>query len=368
MSDDQAAAIFFDGVSNTRRSVTLRAGIELEITENGEILARWPWSNIRKADTTSEKLRLRLATGPDLARLDVDDPAFAKTIEAFCPNLLNAGVVGRTSATRIVAWSLAAAVSILLVGLFGVPYAADRVAPLLPQSFDNRLGDMVDGQVRVIFGQKTCDDLEGVKAYQKLVSKLAAAGGLKTPLTAAVLDSSIKNAIALPGGKVYFFKGLIASAANADEVAGVLAHELGHVHNRDSMRKLLQAGGTSFLLGLLFGDVTGAGAVIIATQTLLDKSYSREAEYRADGFAIETMKRLGRSAAPMGELLVRVTGKQGNSKFSILASHPFSENRLARMKAAMPVHTGEPLLDPGEWNALKGVCAGSLAGGSGKIK
>ncbi len=368
MSEALTGAVFFDGVSNKRRSVTVRAGIDLEIIEDGEVVARWPWADIRKADTVGEKLRLRLENGPELARLEVDDPAFAKTIDAYCHNLLSAGVVGRTNATRIVMWSIAAAISIVCVGLFGVPYAADRVAPLLPQSFDNRLGAMVDGQVRVIFGDKTCNDAEGVKAYQKLVSKLAEASDLKTPLVAAVLNSSIKNAIALPGGKVYFFKGLIESASNADEVAGVLAHELGHVRNRDSMRKLLQAGGTSFLLGLLFGDVTGAGAVIIATQTLLDKSYSRDAEYRADGFAIDTMKRLGRSTVPMGELLVRVTGKQGGSRFSILASHPFSEDRLSRMKKAMPEHTGEPLLTASEWNALKGVCAGALAGSSGKVK
>ena len=361
MNDYGTNATFLDGASNVRRNVAVRAAVQLEISESGEVIARWPWDTIRRADKAQGVARFRSTHGPELARLDIADPAFAKTVEAYCPNLGNSGVIGRTSAARIVLWSVAAAISLLLVGLYGVPYAADKVAPMLPQSFDNRLGEVVDGQVRAIFGKQTCQSPQGEKAYQKLVSKLAGASSLKTPLSASVLDSGVKNAVALPGGKVYFFKGLLLAANNADEVAGVLAHELGHVHHRDSMRKLLQAGGTSFLLGLLFGDVTGAGAVIIATRTLLDKSYSREAEHRADGFAIETMQRLGRSAAPMGELLVRVTGKQGGSRFSILASHPFSEDRLQRMKQAMPRHTGAPLLTAAEWNALKGICALSKA-------
>ena len=50
--------------------------------------------------------------------------------------------------------------------------------------------------------------------------------------------------------------------------------------HRDSMRKIIQTGGTSFLIGLLFGDVIGAGAVIFATRSMLDASYSRDAERR----------------------------------------------------------------------------------------
>lgn len=357
MQDITPGATFLDGLSNKRRSVQLRTGVLLEIVEEGTVTARWPWDSVRRADTAGEGLRLRSTQAPDLARLDIADPAYAKTIASFCPNLMGSSGTGRTSNMRIVAWSLAAVASIVFVGLVGVPYVADRLTPLLPHSFDQRLGEVVDGQVKVIFGSKVCDEPEGKKAYNKLVSKLVEAGGMKVAVNAAVLNSGVPNAVALPGGKVYFFKALLEKAKNPDEIAGVLAHELGHVQHRDSMRKLLQAGGTSFLLGLLFGDVTGSGAVILATQTLLDSSYSRQAEFNADGFAIDVMKRLGRSTVPMGELLVRVTGKQGGGKLDLFASHPFSQDRLARMKKEMPVHTGPPLLDDAEWNALKGICA-----------
>src|SRR4029079_3346461 len=144
-----------------------------------------------------------------------------------------------------------------------------------------------------------------------------------------VLSTSVPNAFALPGGKVYLFNGLLAKADNADEIAGVLAHELGHLKHRDNMRGLIHNGGTSFLIGLLFGDVTGAGELIFASRSLVTTSYTREAEQAADGFSIEVMHKLGRPTKPMGGLLVRVPGKEGKG-LSILSSHPLAANGLAR--------------------------------------
>jgi predicted Zn-dependent protease len=164
------------------------------------------------------------------------------------------------------------------------------------------------------------------------------------------------NAVALPGGRIYVLDGLIKRAETADELAGVIAHELGHVHNRDSLRKIIQHGGTSFLIGLLFGDVMGSSAVIFASRTLIDTSYSRDAERGADAFTIETMQKLGRSARPMGELLFRVTGAQKNG-LTIVASHPLSEERLDVMRKAERPMTGAELLTPGQWKALKGICS-----------
>jgi len=352
----QADTTFYDGLSSRSRIVELRLGPALEIVENGQTLTTWPWEWIRRADSTKAALRLRCANGAELARLDIWNDELAEQVAQRCPRL-NANDAGEHHSTwRIVGWSLAAAASIVMVTIFGVPYAADRIAPLLPQSFENRLGDMVDGQVKVIFGRRECNAAEGQKAFDKLVAKLERAGEMRAPLRAAVLDSRIPNAIALPGGKVYLFRGLLNAARDPDEIAGVLGHELGHVHHRDGMRRLLQTGGTSFLLGLLFGDVTGAGAVIIATRQLLDASYSREAETRADSFAIDVMRQLERPPQPMGELLLRITGRQGGRAMDIFASHPFSEDRLARMKAQAPPRIGPPLLDAAEWKALKEIC------------
>ena len=97
-------------------------------------------------------------------------------------------------------------------------------------------------------------------------------------LKPAVVRRPEANAAALAGGYIYIFQGLIEKAESVDEVAGVIAHELGHVAHRDGTKALIQAGGLSFLFGMLLGDFVGGGAVVMAATSLLQSAYSREAE------------------------------------------------------------------------------------------
>jgi predicted Zn-dependent protease len=107
---------------------------------------------------------------------------------------------------------------------------------------------------------------------------------------------------------------------------------------------------------LLFGDVTGSGALIFASRSLVTASYSREAEQNADTFSIDVMHRLGRSPKAMGELLFRVTGKEVDNALSVLSNHPLTEDRLKRMSDEDRPLTGPPLLTAEEWTSLKAIC------------
>ena len=348
------SAIYFDGKSNQRRVVTLLFADRLEIREDGTALAAWVYADIRRADGPSGMLRLSSLTAPALARLEVRDAALAADLASRCANL-DENAPGRRGAATIVGWSLAATVSIIAVVLFGVPLAADRLAPLVPDAFERRLSEVADSQIKVLFDAKVCDNPAGQKAFVKLMAAIRESAGMDTSVQSGVLSSAVPNAFALPGGKVYMFKGLLAKAESADEIAGVLAHELGHLQHRDNMRGLIRTGGTSFLVGLLFGDITGSSALIFASRTLVTSSHSREAEQDADSFSIDVMHKLGRPTRPMGELLVRVTGKEGKG-LSIISSHPMSEDRLARMTREDRPATRPPLLTPQEWRSLKSIC------------
>jgi Zn-dependent protease with chaperone function len=350
------AAVYFDGMSNRRRVATLAFGDMLEINADAGATARWAYADIRRADSSPATLRVTCLTAPSLARLEIRDAALAVELTSRCARL-DENLPGRRGVAAIVGWSLAATISILAVVLFGVPLAADRLAPLVPQALERRLGDVADAQVKTVFGGQTCDNAAGQAAFNKLVNAIREAAGLDTSIQSAVLSNPIPNAFALPGGKVYLFDGLLAKADNADEIAGILAHELGHLKHRDGTRNLIYNGGTSFLVGLLFGDITGSGVLIFASRSLLTASYSREAEQNADTFAIEVMRRLGRSPKPMGELMFRVTGKEGDRSLSVLASHPLTEDRLARMSREHRPPTGPPLLTAVEWSALKSICS-----------
>jgi Zn-dependent protease with chaperone function len=351
------SAIYFDGTSSRRRAVSLAFKDQLEINDDARTLAAWSYADIRRADSPSGTLRLTCLAAPVLARLEIRDTAVAAALTGRCSEL-DRNFPGRHGIARIVGWSLAAAISIVAVVLVGVPLAADRLTPLVPQAFERRLGDVAEGQVKTMFGGKVCDNAAGQAAFTRLVNTLGESAGMDTSIQSAVLSTPVPNAFALPGGKVFLFDGLLAKAESPDEIAGVLAHEFGHLRHRDSMRNLIYNGGTSFLIGLLFGDITGSGALIFASRSFVTASYSREAEQNADTFSIDVMHRLGRSPKPMGELMFRVTGKQADSSLSFLAGHPLTEDRLARMSHEDQPPSGPPLLTAEEWASLKAICSG----------
>ena len=357
MPDRVPSAVYLDGRSNRKRNVALRFADGLDIVENESVVERWPYHQVRRADGPPQTLRLSCEAALPLARLEVSEAATQEAIAAHCKSLY-AGHAAATQTWRIVFWSLAAVGSIIGLAWFGIPYAADRLAPMVPMAVEQRIGEAVDKQARAIFGGKVCDDAEGQAAFTSLVDKLKRAGEIDLPLQAHVLSSSVTNAYALPGGKIYLLDGLLQKARDPDEIAGVLAHELGHVRNRDSLRAIIQTGGTSFLIGLLFGDVTGGGAMVFVGRTLFNAAYSRDSERAADAFAIDVMRKLGRSAKPAGDFLFRVTDEGKYEKtLSILSSHPLTEDRRNLMSREARPNSGPEILSPSEWRALKNICS-----------
>jgi Zn-dependent protease with chaperone function len=349
------SAIYFDGMSNRRRAVGVSFKDRLEISEGGFAPVLWAYADIRRADSAPGVLRVACVSAPVLARLEMRDAVLAAELVSRCTQL-DKNLSDRQGVLKIVGWSLAATISIVAIVLFAIPFAADRLAPLVPQAFDRRLGDAADVQVKTVFGNSLCDGAAGQLAFSKLVEAVSNAAGLDMPIQTAVLSTPIPNAFALPGGRVYLFSGLLAKAENPDEIAGVIAHEFGHLKHRDNMRALIYNGGTSFLIGLLFGDITGSGAVIFASRSLVSASYSREAEQNADTVSIDVMHKLGRPTKALGELLFRVTGKEVDKGLSILSNHPLTEDRLKRMSEEDRPPSGPPLLTAEEWASLKAIC------------
>src|SRR5882724_7091623 len=203
------AAIFFDGASNRRRAVTLRFANRLEISDDERrLLGTWAYADIRRADSPSGTLRLSCVNAPALARLEIRDAAVAAGLVARCDRV-DENNPGRRGVAAIVGWSLAAAASIIAVVLYGVPLAADRLTPLVPEALERRLGDVADRQVKAVFGAKVCDNAAGQQAFAKLVTSIREAAGLDTSVQSGVLSTPVPNAFALPGGKVYLFDGLL---------------------------------------------------------------------------------------------------------------------------------------------------------------
>jgi hypothetical protein len=203
--DTGREAIFFDGSSSRRRKVVLTLADQLEIAEAGATrdelkLARWAYADIRRADSPDGMLRLSCNSAAALARLEIRDVMLAADVVARCTHLDEHSISGRGVA-KIVGWSLAAAVSIVSVVLFGVPLAADRLAPLVPAPLERRVGDAAELQVKTMFGKGVCDNPAGQAAFIKLMTRLHDVAGLGATAKSTVLPTAVPNAFGCPAAR-----------------------------------------------------------------------------------------------------------------------------------------------------------------------
>jgi Zn-dependent protease with chaperone function len=313
-------------------------------------------------------LRIGRANNPVLARLEVRDEALAQAIDALSVPIDRSGASERRGRRKVAFWTIGATISLVLMAVFGVPALADRLAPLVPYGAERRLGLAVDAQIRGMLDDKKagsrfeCGNEDGEKkaraAFDKLFAKLEQAAEFPYPIRIAVLRKDDANAITLPGGIVYVFSGLIDKSENPDELAGVIAHELGHVAHRDGTRAVLSHTAMSFLFGMLLGDFVGGGAVLIAARTVLQSSYSRDVETSADAFGVDLMDKIQADGRALGAILNRIAGSS-HSAMKLLLDHPDTKERVAAINARARSGPMKPLLDKAEWADVKQICAGS---------
>ena len=188
--------------------------------------------------------------------------------------------------------------------------------------------------------------------------------GTDSPFDAriTVVKSEVPNAFALPGGQSYYFSALLKETRSADEFAGVMAHELGHVVHRHGMEGLIASSATGLLVGFVLGDMTNISVAAAIGATLIDSRFSREAERAADRFAAEAAVRLGFDPTALATLLERVAGDgEMSQSLAFLSTHPLTAERrvaLEEMAAAAAGSPRDPVFSEAEWQAIRTMCDG----------
>jgi len=357
--------VFFDGVSSARRAVLVELspdGLVMRDAEERVMLARWPYDELDHLSAPDGVLRLGRAGAARTARLEVREPELIVAIDDASVPVDRSGAAERRGRLKVVIWSVIATVTLLAAAVFGVPALAGKIAPLVPLRAERWLGEAVDTQARKMLDKGDasrpfeCSDREGAAALATLMGKLEAAAALPIPLDTKVVRRTEPNAVALPGGHIYVFEGLIDKSESADELAGVIAHEIGHVAHRDGTRSILQSAGLSFLFGMLLGDFVGGGAVVIGARAVLQSSYSRDVEGAADRYGVDLMGRAGGDPRALGVILDRIAGAI-HPGVEILSDHPDTKARVAVINSLAPAaRPARPLLEDDEWRALKRIC------------
>jgi Zn-dependent protease with chaperone function len=147
-----------------------------------------------------------------------------------------------------------------------------------------------------------------------------------------VSDDKEVNAYALPGGIVVVNQGMIEAAGSADELAGVLAHEVQHIEHRHTLQQLISSAGWAAVLAVTLGDVSAITAIVLHQLGNLRNSRKLEAQADTDG-----MKALAKAGIPlegMSRLFQRLQKdqeKRGGEGPALLSSHPATEERIAEL-------------------------------------
>lgn len=345
---------YFDGRQPIAHAVAVRAHIEgLTIFHDDAPLERWQRDDIVVRGDIGDESVLRLTTrrSPEV-QLVFEDAAAIRALTAALPSLRRH--LPRPRHAGFWLGLIGGAVAVVGAILFTIDRLPAWAAPLVPAEWEAWLGE----RVMAAFGDElgVCEAAGGRAALDDLTERLSKAAKLSGPVSVRVINSKMVNAFAVPGQRIGIFRGLIDAADSADEVAGVLAHEMGHVVHRHPTEGVLRQLGLSATLQLLVGgsgvgieDAAGLG------NTLLTLAYSRQAEAEADANALKILGGAGLDGHGLNRFFLRLQQKGDISGVvpTLLLTHPPTAERLA---ATIDAPSGAPALSQSQWQALRTIC------------
>ncbi|MEO1206461.1 MAG: M48 family metallopeptidase [Pseudomonadota bacterium] len=343
--------------SDSARVRLLDRGLEIEFTGQSERKV-WPYGALKSSEPLGPRAIEALVTysyEPG-ATLFVANPQFARALAHEANHLTPRAQ--RWRQMRPLLWAMAAIVLII-----GAVYAfqlspARTIAGWLPDGTRDYMGKQVVGSMTS--AQKSCTAPQGIAALNRLIDRLSAATGEDKTFKVVVVDWDLVNAFAAPGDRIVLTHGLIKKSGSPDELAGVLAHEMGHGLELHPETGIVRSLGLSAVAQLLLG---GAGNLSNLGVMLTQLAYSRDAEREADQRALDVLRKADVSAKGLavffrriGKLDQRGNKDGGYAGLDVLRSHPQTAERL-RAVEAVESYPSRPALNASDWTALKAICS-----------
>ncbi len=378
------SGLYFDGKSAAAHRVEIAFEPDgLLIMEESRQLASWAYAALeRVASATKSEIRLA-ARGAGSARLVLSDPQTIEALKARAPKLFRASrALRRTARLAVIGGAISAAVVATIY--YGLPPLAEQLVPYVPPSVERRLGD----NYYTVIGRTWpfCNDTKEAQKADEILKTMAARLTAHEPVpfevTIDVVDMGMENAFALPGGHVLVTRQLVDRMESPDELAGVLAHELGHVIERHPTLSMIQQLGLSAVTSVLIGGGSNSGEWLVgAGATLTTFAYSRRLEACADTHALALLHQARISPVGFATFFDRIEAEGDTAsntdqpgaksaetrkrKFRLdlptfLSTHPPSPERAAIARAAVDGASSAgtaPAPDAAQWAAVKAACA-----------
>jgi predicted Zn-dependent protease len=217
-----------------------------------------------------------------------------------------------------------------------VPAGVERIAERIPIETEAALGrQALSGMDQHLLKPSQLPEARR-EALARKFGDMVRAAGEATPYRLEFRSSPRigANAFALPSGIIVMTDEMVKASVDDAEVLGVLAHELGHVRHRHTMRRLLEGSVVVLIIAAVTGDVASATSLAAAAPSvLLQMKYSRDNEREADRYAIEMMRKAGYDPGRLAALLRRIEAEMPKriraAVPDFLSSHPPTEEREA---------------------------------------
>ncbi len=349
----EANGFFLDGESPTPQPVRislLDTSLRFLPTEERKQQI-WDFSNVDWEATRFVNAQLRLKQKEQDQWLVVTDAALIAEVQAerkhwtrrnFWSALPDTSMAVRASIGTVV----------ICVGLWlSWPMLTEPAARLVPQSTRTWLGD----SAQKLTGMDTlCTDPDGQAALDRLTSRLTEQHPELRKIRVVPVQSGMINALTLANDKVLLTSAIIAQAGSPDEVAGILAHEFGHVAHHHVLRGVLGQA----LMQLLIAIFTGVhGDEVGYVNRVTNTAHVRKFEAEADTTGIALLRDAHISTQGLGEFFNRVGKMEGvGGRFlKYFSSHPPSAEREKLMRETV-VENATPAMNAKDWLALKNAC------------
>lgn len=235
---------------------------------------------------------------------------------------------------------------IALVYFVIIPASAEKIAELLPVSYEEQIGDAAFNNMTRF--EKINDS--STVLINNFFSALHYKSDYKIQIT--VVKSDIVNAYALPGGKIVVYEGILNKIKSSEELVALLSHEFSHVQLRHSTKNICRSLSSYLLISLLIGDAGGITAVVVQNADQLKQlGYSRTLEEEADRNGMLLMEQNKVDIRGMLNLFRALKEEEGETtNLQFLSTHPLTDNRIKSVTTELERKNNiqsqpQPLLD-----------------------
>lgn len=172
-----------------------------------------------------------------------------------------------------------------------------------------------------------------------------------------LLNHQAINAFAMPDGHIVVFSGLLTDAANQEEIAAVLAHELAHLEHGHVLQKLVKEVGLAVLISVGTGS-NNMDVIRQMAKVLSSSAFDRRLEKQADKSAVKSLIKAQLNPAPFADFLMRMSEAEGNSSELLrwVSTHPDSQERAQKVLEMAEAAEGKkyyPVISSEHWLGLQ---------------